>query len=104
MERRVCEAIQSRALIRFDYKGAERVAEVYAHGFNSSKVEAIRAFQVAGDSNASVPVGWKFFLVSEMRNLVVLPDAAAKGRYQQGEASHDLVIIHCAVPSEPPTS
>ena len=92
--------MQSRALIRFDYKGAHRVAEVYAHGFNTSKVEAIRAFQVAGGSSASEALGWKFFLLSEMKNLVVLPERAAKRRPEQGEASHDLVIIHCAVGGE----
>jgi len=95
VERRICEAIRSGSLIRFDYQGAERVAEVYAHGFNPRKVETVRAFQVAGSSRVSNPVGWKFFVVSKMKNLVVLPGRAAKSRTGAGEASHDLVIIHC---------
>jgi len=83
-----------RRLIRFDYDGAERVAEVYAHGFNKSKVEAIRAFQVGGGSRASDPIGWKFFLVAKMTNLILL-STLAQGRPSQDEAAHDLVVIHC---------
>lgn len=82
-------------LLRFDYDGAERVAEIYAHGFNQVKVEAIRAFQVAGGSRASNPFGWKFFLVAKMQNIRMLQEGFSGNRPGGDDAAHDLVIIHC---------
>lgn len=91
----ICDAIAARRLIRFDYDGADRITEVYAHGFNQSKVETIRAFQVAGSSNVSNPTGWKFFLVSKMQSIEILEGHFHDDRPGGDDAAHDLVIIHC---------
>ncbi len=96
MNRLICDAIAERRLIAFDYDGVTRVAEVHSHGFNQSKVEAIRAFQVGGGSRASNPSGWKFFLVSKMVGLRVLGRRAVANRPGQDEAAHDFVVIHCS--------
>lgn len=91
----MCEAIAARRLVRFDYDGVDRVAEIYAHGFNRAKAEAVRAFQTAGGSRASDPVGWKFFRVAKMKNVQMLEDRFPGNRPGRDEAGHDLVIVHC---------
>lgn len=100
VNRTLCSAITASKLVRFDYAGAQRIAELYAHGFNKSKAEAVRAFQVAGGSRASDPFGWKFFLVAKMRNVQTADETFPGNRPGKDDAAHDLVIIHCQRPSD----
>lgn len=95
MNRSLCDAITASKLVRFDYDGVQRVAELYAHGVTKSRAEAIRAFQVAGGSRASDPFGWKFFLVAKMRNVQTVDETFSGNRPGHDDAAHDLVIIHC---------
>jgi hypothetical protein len=68
----ICDAIEKRRLIRFEYDGLTRTLEPHAHGFNSNRREFVRGFQVAGESHSGDALGWRFFIVADKSDLAVL--------------------------------
>jgi len=90
----VCEAIRSRRLIGFAYHGSRRIVEPYAHGFNRGRREAIRGYQVAGQSATSEVLGWKFFIAEDMTSFELL-SATFVPRLGYIAAARDLIVIHC---------
>jgi hypothetical protein len=97
MNHTICDAIEARRLIRFDYNGLSRTVEPYAHGFNSKRSEVIRGFQVAGDSHSRAATGWRFFIVADISGLTVLGDEFRVERPGHDEAARALIVLHCAV-------
>lgn len=71
----ITEAIKKRQLLRFDYRGHERVVEPHTYGLDLRRREALCAYQVGGSSTSGQPAGWKTFSVSEMSGLAVLDES-----------------------------
>ena len=70
----ICEAIQERKILRFDYKGLERVVEPYAFGKDNKGNYKLRAYQIDGFSESGKPVGWKLFNVENISNIKILDE------------------------------
>jgi hypothetical protein len=78
LDRTVREAIQKRRLIRFHYKGQERIAEPHDYGVQKGTVRLF-CYQVAGRSSGKLP-GWRMVNVSEMRDCKMLDKTFAGNR------------------------
>ncbi len=52
MKEIICDAIEKRKILSFDYKGLERIVEPYAFGTNSKGNYKLGAYQIGGFSES----------------------------------------------------
>lgn len=97
MNQTMCEAINSRQVIRFNYKGGLRTVEPFCHGMSTAGNEVLRGYQTGGYSESGEPVEWKLFRVSEMSNLEMTDEHFSGIR--PGYNPHDsaMTTVHCHV-------
>ena len=83
----ITAAIQSKALISFDYDGYRRVVEPHTLGIDLKGHKALCAYQVSGGSSSGESRGWKLFHVDEMRGVTTLPEtfSSARSGYRRGD-------------------
>ncbi len=62
----ICQAIQRRRQLIFDYKGLRRVVAPYCYGISTRDIEVLRAVQVGGASSSGGYGFGKLWTVSEM--------------------------------------
>jgi WYL domain len=79
------DAIRTRRLIRFRYKGRERIAEPHDYGIQNETVRLL-CYQVAGHSSSRLP-GWRMFDVSGMLECELL-DKEFAGNRETPSRSH----------------
>jgi WYL domain len=70
LEQLLLDAIRTRRLIRFRYKGRERIVEPHDYGIQNETVRLL-CYQVAGHSSSRLP-GWRMFDVSGMLDCELL--------------------------------
>src|ERR1700727_1814727 len=63
----LCEAIETRQLLAFNYEGHARVVAPYCHGFTRAGSEVLRAVQLRGSSRSGHFGSGKLWTVSKMR-------------------------------------
>lgn len=91
----ICEAIRTRRLLEFDYRGKQRVVAPYCHGTSSRGNEVLRAIQIAG---AAGGLGFgKLWIVADMSTvrLTDTPFAPDDPNYNPNDSA--MVQIHCRV-------
>lgn len=81
----IVEAIQSRAVMTFFYKGARRVVEPHTYGRDTKGHDTLCAWQISGGSG----VGFRDFHLSEMSSLGVTGDHfdAPRPKYRRGDTT-----------------
>jgi hypothetical protein len=91
------QAIAGKHLVRFSYKGSERIAEPHDYGIQNSNVRLL-CWQVGGKSNARLP-GWRLVDVDGIEKFEVLERTFA-GNSGVSEAHHrwDEIFIRVAPP------
>ncbi len=67
----LCRAIDDRKLVRFAYRGGNRIVEPYCHGVTKGGHELLRGYQTTGYSSRGRPEGWRLFRLDEMADLTV---------------------------------
>ena len=97
MNRTICEAINSRQVIRFNYKGGLRTVEPFCHGISTAGNEVLRGYQTSGYSESGDPVGWKLFRVSEISNLTITDELFSGTRPGYNPNDSAMATIHCHV-------
>jgi hypothetical protein len=65
----ICQAIQQRRKLIFDYTGLRRVVAPYCYGISTRDTEVLRAIQVGGASSSRGYGFGKLWTVSEMSAL-----------------------------------
>jgi hypothetical protein len=65
----ICQAIQQRRKLSFDYKGLRRIVAPYCYGVSTRDSEILRATQVGGASSSGGYGFGKLWTVSEMSRL-----------------------------------
>lgn len=78
LDQLLLDAIRTRRLIRFRYKGQERIAEPHDYGIQNESVRLF-CYQVGGHSSGRLP-GWRMFDVSGMRECELLEKEFAGNR------------------------
>lgn len=76
----LAEALRTRQVVTFIYKGQERTVEPHALGKAADDKPALLAWQTSGGSNTEPPPGWRLFIVAEIGGLRVTKETFAKPR------------------------
>jgi predicted DNA-binding transcriptional regulator YafY len=92
----ICEAIQNRRVLRFDYDGGERTVEPYVLGTTRAGVELLRAYQTSGFSQSGQSQGWKLFRTSEIGDIRLAGDTFQSRRDYRG-TEPTIINIDCQV-------
>jgi hypothetical protein len=92
----ICSAIHGHHLVRFIYRGKQRIAEAYAYGLDAGGHPILRAYQVAGESDSGVPA-WKLFRLEEVAECAVLDDTfdAPREGYMRNDPA--MTKVYCEV-------
>ncbi len=92
------KAIIEKHLLRFTYKGQERIAEPHDYGIQNGIVRLF-CYQVGGQSSSRLP-GWRLVDVSEMQDCEKLERRFAGNREAPSGKHHrwDEVFIRVAPP------
>ena len=80
-------AIQTKHLVRFKYKGKERVAEPHDYGVQKGIVRLF-CYQVGGQSRSRLP-GWRWVDVSGVRDSEMLTRRFAGSRRDSSSKHHE---------------
>jgi hypothetical protein len=71
-------AIEKKHLLRFDYKGNERLVEPHDYGIQNG-IERLLCWQVGGKSGSPIP-GWRLIDIDGIRNCEMLDRKFGGGR------------------------
>lgn len=95
--RHICEAIQARMLLEFDYDGHHRVVAPYCHGVTTRGVESLRAVQVGGESRSGGFGYGKLWTVAKMTNFRTTGEPFAPDDPNYNPDDSAMAEIHCRV-------
>lgn len=78
----ICDAIELRKVIQFDYILGYRTAEPYCYGISRKGNELLRAFHTSCScySEFGDPVHWKLFTVEKMSDITITDEEFHGGR------------------------
>ncbi len=91
------DSIKNKKCVEIFYHGFSRIVEVHTFGNNTLGHDAIRAWQVSGGSVRNEPIGWKMFLLSDMRGAQLLNQEALSPRSGYKKGDRGMRIIYCEV-------
>jgi hypothetical protein len=74
----ICEAIQLKRIMRLTYNGTVRQAEPYIFGILNTGAETLSAYQFSGGSASGQPVGWKYYSLAKLSDIVVTGEGFEK--------------------------
>ena len=94
--RTICEAIRTRSLLEFEYRGHRRIVAPYCHGA-SARGELLRAVQLRGTSTSGQIGTGKLWNVAEMRDVRLLREAFVPDDPHYNPDDRAMVLIHCRV-------
>jgi hypothetical protein len=100
LNRLLRRAIESKQLLRFTYKGNERIVEPHDYGIQNGIVRLL-CWQVGGKSNGRIP-GWRLVDVADLQNCEVL-DKEFAGNREVASGKHyrwDEVFIRVEPPDK----
>jgi len=100
LDQLIYSAISNKQLIRFTYKGSERVVEPHDYGVQNGIVRLF-CWQVGGRSSGRIP-GWRMIDVTGMQNCAML-DRHFPGNREIATAKHhrwDEVFIRVSPPEK----
>ncbi len=84
MEALICQAIRELRLIRFYYTGndtpGERTVEPHLVCINTQRHIALSAWFLRGSSESQEGEGWRSYLLSDMRDVVLLDETFSGAR------------------------
>lgn len=66
MDRVICDAIEAKAVVEFDYDGGTRTVEPYCFGVSNADHLLLRGYQIEGFSASGEASGWKLFEVAKI--------------------------------------
>jgi hypothetical protein len=97
LDRALRTAIANKRLLRFEYKGSERIAEPHDYGIQNGKVRLL-CWQVGGKSKGPLP-GWRLVDVDGIHGCEML-DRTFSGNREVSDMHHrwDKIFIRVAPP------
>lgn len=91
------EALRTRSVVTFTYKGQARTVEPHALGKAGDDKPALLAWQTSGGSNTEPPPGWRVFLVAEIAGLKVTEKKFEKPRADYSAKARGLKSVEVEV-------
>jgi hypothetical protein len=100
IDQRLRAAVLGKRIMTFTLHGLPRRAEPHDYGLIDG-VPKLFFYQIGGRSRTGTPIGWRWAVVSEMRNIEVLNDPFAGARETpSGRHVHwDLLIASVSRPT-----
>ena len=98
--RPVCAAIRTLCVLEFEYRGLQRVAAPYLHGFTTRGAEAVRAVQLGGESRSAGLGFGKLFLCSEMKRVRLSDERFVPDDPDYNPDDSAFARVHCRVAPE----
>jgi predicted DNA-binding transcriptional regulator YafY len=93
IENLISDAIKSCKVIEFYYDGLLRTVEPYTYGSTSRGEDALRAYQVSGDSVSGQQSGWKLFKLMKINNLSeVNENFEPRSEYRLGDSAFSNIF------------
>lgn len=96
------EALATRSVVTFTYKGQARTVEPHALGKAGDDKPALLAWQTAGGSNTEPPPGWRVFIVAEIAGLKVTDKKFEKPRADYSAKGRGLKSVEVEVAAPEP--
>lgn len=91
----ICQAIQNKKVIEFNYDGLQRIVEPHTYGVSSAGNDVLSAYQIRGQSNSGLP-DWKLFTVDKISGLIILDETfTAEQGYTRGDSR--MTSIYCEI-------
>jgi hypothetical protein len=101
LDRLLLKAINGKYLIKFNYKGQERIAEPHDYGLQKG-IARLFCYQIGGKSSSPIP-GWRLVDVSGMQNYELLEKHFAGNRETPTGRHHQWEEVFARV-DPPPVS
>lgn len=67
----IANAILNHRIVTFWYDGLVRTVEPHTYGLTTAEHEALSGYQTAGFSRSDDRPGWRLYLLSDIRSLIV---------------------------------
>jgi predicted DNA-binding transcriptional regulator YafY len=90
-------AIESKKCLYFQYHGFERIVEPHTYGKTTAGNDAIRAYQIRGESESGGLPEWRLFRKDEIHGLRLLDEAAQTPRRDYKRGDKGMRVIYCQV-------
>jgi hypothetical protein len=90
-------ALKERHVVRFIYKGHERVVEPHALGKGTDDKPVLLGWQTGGGSQSEPPPGWRVFLITDIQGLAVTKTTFAEPRPDYHKGGRGLVSVDVEV-------
>ena len=71
MNTAICNVIENRRILDFNYQGHHRIVEPHAYGLSHTGKEVIRAYQTDDTSHSGTVPCWRLFDVALVESLTV---------------------------------
>ena len=91
----ICEAIKNKRLLQFQYDNLTRVVEPHLLGRKTSGNDTLSAYLVRGYTESDKKPYWRTYLLSEIKNLVVLDEVFAGPRKGYNPYDKTMEHIYC---------
>ena len=95
MDTRICDAIRTLAVLQLDYDGRLRIVEPHCHGTSRTGKEALRVYQIAGESKSGPGSGWRMLVVEKISGLHATGQRFAGPQPDYNPNDSDMISIHC---------
>ncbi len=93
----LCQAIASRSVITFMYKGQPRIVEPFTLGRHKDTGNLVlRAFWIGGYSESQKTPHWRLYTVNKMYNIQITERPAAAHRIGYNSDDSHMITIYCA--------
>jgi hypothetical protein len=93
----ICEAIRSRRLLEFRYRGLQRIVAPYCHGISTAGTEVLRAVQVHGASGSKGFGFGKLWSVADVERPRLLEEVFVPDDPDYNPNDKAMREIHCRI-------
>jgi hypothetical protein len=93
----ICEAIRSRRLLEFRYRGLQRVVAPYCHGTSTAGMEVLRAVQIRGASGSKGCGFGKLWSVADVERPRLLEEVFVPDDPDYNPNDKAMREIHCRI-------
>jgi hypothetical protein len=92
----ICDAIRTRSLLEFSYRGRHRVVAPYCHGVSTAGHEVLRAVQVRGATSSGLGFG-KLWTVADLVGLRLSDERFEPNDPHYNPDDSAMREIHCRI-------
>ncbi len=93
----ICNAIETKHLLRFTYENHTRIVEPFCHGFSTTSRDVLRAYWVGSYSESEHEPPWRLYTVSEMSDIEMLKDTFSGDRPGYEPNDSHMTTIYCRI-------